>query len=47
MIDDPAMGRLYGPNLTVGGGGLPKGYSDEDFERAIRHGVTRTAGAFS
>jgi mono/diheme cytochrome c family protein len=39
VMDDPAMGRLYGPNLTVGGGGLSREYSDADFERAIRHGV--------
>lgn len=39
VIDDPAMGRLYGPNLTRGAGGLPAGYSDADFVRAIRHGV--------
>jgi cytochrome c553 len=39
VIDDPAMGRLYGSNLTRGAGGLPAGYSDADFVRAIRHGV--------
>ncbi len=39
VIDDPAMGRLYGPNISVGGAGLAKDFSDEDFERAIRHGV--------
>jgi mono/diheme cytochrome c family protein len=39
IIDDPAMGRISGPNLTRGRGGLPAGYADEDFERAIRHGV--------
>ena len=38
-MDDPAMGRLFGPNLTRGRGGLPEGFSDRDFERAIRHGV--------
>jgi hypothetical protein len=39
VIDDPAMGRISGPNLTRGHGGLPAGYADEDFERAIRHGI--------
>jgi mono/diheme cytochrome c family protein len=39
VIDDPAMGRISGPNLTRGRGGLPEGYADEDFERAIRHGI--------
>jgi mono/diheme cytochrome c family protein len=38
VIDDPAMGRISGPNLTRGRGGLPR-FSDEDFVRAIRHGV--------
>ena len=39
IIADAAMfGRLAGPNLTSGRGGL-EGYSDVDFERAIRHGV--------
>ncbi len=39
VVDDPAMGRLYGPNLTRGRGGLRAGYGDADYERAIRHGV--------
>jgi mono/diheme cytochrome c family protein len=39
-IDAPAFGRLAGVNLTTGRGGL-RGYSDADFERAIRHGVGR------
>ncbi len=39
VVDDPAMGRLYGPNLTRGRGGVPAGYGDVDWERAIRHGV--------
>jgi cytochrome c553 len=39
VVDDPAMGRLYGPNLTRGRGGLAAGYGDADWERAIRHGV--------
>ena len=39
VIDDPAMGRLFGPNLTRGRGGLPASVTDADLERAIRHGV--------
>lgn len=39
LIDDPAMGRISGPNLTRGLGGLPPGYSDGDYVRAIRHGI--------
>lgn len=34
-----AMGRVDAPNLTRGAGGLPASYTDEDFVRAIRHGV--------
>lgn len=41
VVDDPAMGRLYGPNLTRGSGGLAADYGAADYERAIRHGVTR------
>ncbi|MBZ0263799.1 cytochrome c [bacterium] len=39
IMDNPAMGTWYGPNLTKGNGGLPADYSTEDFVRAIRHGV--------
>ncbi len=39
VIDDPAMGLIFGPNLTHGRGGLPPNYSDQDFVRAVRHGV--------
>lgn len=39
VMDDPAMGRISGPNLTRGRGGLAADFSDQDFERAIRHGV--------
>ena len=40
MIDDAAFARLATANLTAGRGGLA-GYTDADFERAIRHGVGR------
>ena len=39
MIDDPALGRLAAPNLTLGGRG--KELQDLDWERAVRHGVRR------
>ncbi|HVU24285.1 MAG TPA: cytochrome c [Opitutus sp.] len=39
VFDNPAMGRADGPNITRGAGGLPAGWTDGDFERAIRHGV--------
>src|SRR5690606_38231941 len=31
-----------GPNLTSGRGGLPPDYRDEDYVRALRHGIDRT-----
>jgi mono/diheme cytochrome c family protein len=40
MVDEPAFGRLASSNLTRGRGGID-GYTDADFERAIRHGVGR------
>lgn len=39
VIDDGAMGRLHGPNLTRGRGGRVATFSDDDWVRAIRHGV--------
>src|SRR4051812_22024425 len=39
VIDDPAMGRLFGPNLTKGKGSVTASFRDEDWIRAIRHGV--------
>jgi cytochrome c553 len=33
------MGRLYAPNLTKGKGGSIAAYKDNDWVRAIRHGV--------
>jgi cytochrome c553 len=44
VIEDGAMGRVYGSNLTAGAGGLA-GYRDEDWVRAIRHGVKRDGHA--
>jgi mono/diheme cytochrome c family protein len=37
-VSDPAMGTLAASNLTRGSGGIGASYSDNDFERAIRHG---------
>jgi mono/diheme cytochrome c family protein len=39
MIDDPAFGSISSSNLTSGKGGIGSTYSDEDFVRALRHGV--------
>ena len=38
FADDPALGTLYAGNLTPGAGGTG-GYTDEDWVRAIRHGI--------
>ena len=39
VIDDPAMGLIYAPNLTKAPGGAAAAYSDAAFEVAIRHGI--------
>jgi mono/diheme cytochrome c family protein len=39
--DNVPFGRLVATNLTRGRGGLPADYRDEDFVRALTHGVRR------
>ncbi|NLE48165.1 MAG: cytochrome c [Sandaracinaceae bacterium] len=39
MIDDPAMGRLLGPNLTSGKGSIVSDYTPSDWDRLVRHGI--------
>ncbi len=39
MIDDPAIGKIFAPNLTRGEGGIAAAYDDATWERSIRHGV--------
>lgn len=41
LIDDPAVAVIPAPNLTGGEGGVGAFYTDEDWVRAIRHGVGR------
>jgi cytochrome c553 len=41
MIDDPAIGRLLGPNLTAGKGSVTTDYTAADWDRILRHGVTK------
>jgi mono/diheme cytochrome c family protein len=41
MIDDPAIGRLLGPNLTSGRGSRTAGFRAADWDRSVRHGVLR------
>jgi len=39
VIDDPAMGVMYGPNLTSGEGGVTSNYQTVDWIRSIQHGI--------
>lgn len=39
MIDDPAIGTLLGPNLTMGTGSRTVQYTAADWDRIVRHGV--------
>ena len=39
MIDDPAIGRIAGSNLTTGAGGVLGAYDDALLARAIRNGL--------
>lgn len=39
MIDDPAMGKVLGPNLTAGKGSRTLTYTAADWDRIVRHGV--------
>jgi cytochrome c553 len=45
FIDDPAIGRLTGSNLTRGKGGVAASRSNEDIARAVRHGVGKNGRA--
>lgn len=42
VIDNPAMGQVYAPNLTPGAGSVVKGFKAVDWVRAIRHGIATT-----
>lgn len=39
LIDEPPIASLYASNLTAGQGGIGSSYSDEDWVKAIRHGI--------
>ncbi|MEZ0333420.1 MAG: c-type cytochrome [Gemmatimonadales bacterium] len=41
MVDDPAIGRIMGPNLTGGKGSVTAGFRPADWDRIVRHGVNR------
>lgn len=39
MVDDPALGRLLGPNVTTGQGSRTLEYRPDDWDRIVRHGI--------
>ncbi len=39
LLDDPSIGQIYSANLTSGKGGKGAKFTDEDWVRALRHGV--------
>lgn len=41
MIDNPAIGRVLGPNLTRGKGSVTHGYDLAEWDRSVRHGVKK------
>lgn len=41
VIDDPAVGLMWGSNLTGGAGSRTATFDDTDWVRAIRHGVAQ------
>jgi len=41
FIEDPVVGLLVATNLTSGEGGIGGEYTDQDFVKAIRHGVRK------
>src|SRR5690606_29037362 len=45
MVDDPAMGSLLGPNLTLGKGGVTRDYTTSDWDRIVRHGIRKDGRA--
>lgn len=46
FIDEPGFARIAAPNLTSGAGGIGGEYTDEDWVRALRHGVAGDGRAF-
>lgn len=39
MVDDPALGGLFGPNLTLGEGGVTRDFTMTQWDHIVRHGV--------
>jgi mono/diheme cytochrome c family protein len=42
LIDQALVGYWAAPNLTTGNGGVTRGFSSADWDRAVRHGVRHT-----
>jgi mono/diheme cytochrome c family protein len=47
MVDEALVGYWAAPNLTSGNGGVTKGFSVADWDRAVRHGVRHTGTSSS
>ena len=45
VIDDPAIGLMHGTNLTGGRGSVTQTFTNDDWVRAIRHGVAKDGHA--
>lgn len=41
FIDDPGLGLVTAVNITKGKGGLPADFNEQDWLRALQHGVNR------
>lgn len=47
VIDQALVGYWAAPNLTTGPGGITRGFSAADWDRAVRHGVRHTGQSSS
>jgi mono/diheme cytochrome c family protein len=47
VIDQAIVGYWAAPNLTSGAGGVTRGFTAADWDRAVRHGVRRTGQSSS
>jgi mono/diheme cytochrome c family protein len=47
LIDQTIVGYWVAPNLTSGAGGVTRGFSAADWDRAVRHGVRHTGQSSS
>jgi mono/diheme cytochrome c family protein len=47
LVDVAVVGHWVAPNLTAGQGGVTKGFTANDWDRAVRHGVRHTGQSSS